>query len=105
MTWITQQAQAFLRAMNRLAGSPVSTLLSALVIGIALALPAGGQVLLASFLGLARDVSGTPQISLFMSLDASKAEVGEIDARLKKHADLDKAVSYTHLTLPTSDLV
>ena len=90
MTWITQQAQAFLRATNRLAGSPVSTLLSALVIGIALALPAGGQVLLASFLGLARDVSGTPQISLFMSLDASKAEVGEIDARLKKHADLDK---------------
>lgn len=90
MTWLVQQGQAFLRAARRLVGAPVSTLLSALVIGIALALPAGGQVLLASFLGLARDVSGTPQISLFLSLDASKTEVAEIEARLNKHSDVRK---------------
>lgn len=88
MNWFAQQAQAFARAVRRLAGAPLSTLLSALVIGIALALPAGGQVLLSSFLGLARDVSGTPQISLFLALDASKADVAQIDARLKGHADL-----------------
>lgn len=88
MNWFAQQARAFARAVRRLAGAPLSTLLSALVIGIALALPAGGQVLLSSFLGLARDVSGTPQISLFLALDASKADVAEIDARLKKHPDL-----------------
>lgn len=90
MNWFAQQAQAFARAVRRLAGAPLSTLLSALVIGIALALPAGGQVLLSSFLGLARDVSGTPQISLFLALDASKAEVAEIEARLNKHADIEK---------------
>jgi cell division transport system permease protein len=88
MNWFAQQARAFARAVRRLAGAPLSTLLSALVIGIALALPAGGQVLLSSFLGLARDVSGTPQISLFLALDASKADVAQIDARLKGHADL-----------------
>lgn len=88
MNWFAQQAQAFARAVRRLAGAPLSTLLSALVIGIALALPAAGQVLLSSFLGLARDVSGTPQISLFLALDASKADVAQIDARLKGHADL-----------------
>ena len=89
-SWFAQQGQAISRALGRLAGSPVSTLLSALVIGIALALPAGGQVLLGSFLGLARDVSGTPQISLFMTLDATRAEAGEIEARLKAHADIAK---------------
>ena len=88
MSWFAQQAQAFARAVRRLAGAPLSTLLSALVIGIALALPAGGQVLLSSFLGLARDVSGTPQISLFLAPDAPKADVAQIDARLKGHADL-----------------
>ncbi len=92
MSWIAQQGQAISRAVRRLAGSPVSTLLSALVIGIALALPAGGQVLLGSFLGLARDVSGTPQISLFMTLDATRAEAGEIEARLKAHADIAKLI-------------
>lgn len=92
MTWFAQQLRAMLQALRRLAAAPVGTLLSALVIGIALALPAGGQVLLTSFLGLARDVSGTPQISLFMTLDATKAESAEVEARLKSHADIAQIV-------------
>lgn len=90
MSWIRHQAQALRRAVHRLTASPVSTILSALVIGIALALPAGGEVILGSFLGLARDVTSTPQISLFMTLDADKSVVADVESRLRQRSDLSR---------------
>lgn len=89
-TWLHQHRHAARAALRRLASSPVGTFLSALVIGIALALPAGGHVALQSFLGLARDISGTPQISLFMRLDANKDQVAEVQSRLTGHPDIAK---------------
>lgn len=83
--WLAQHGQAFLLALRRLAASPVNTLLSLLAIGIALALPAGGQMLLANALLVARDAAPTPQISLFLDLGADKRAVEDVEARLKNH--------------------
>lgn len=83
--WLAQHGQAFLLALRRLAASPVNTLLSLLAIGIALALPAGGQMLLANALQVARDAAPTPQISLFLDLGADKRASQDIEARLKNH--------------------
>lgn len=94
MSFIGQHYRALARAVTRLAGQPANSILGALVIGTALALPAGGQLLLSNFLGLARGITGTPQISLFMSLEASEAEVAEVGARLKAHRD---AASVIHV--------
>jgi len=87
--WLLQHGKAFKWALQRLAASPANTLLSLIAIGIALALPAGGQMLLSNALQFARS-SGegnvTPQISLFLALDADKKAADQIAARLKNHA-------------------
>lgn len=86
--WLYLQARAFTQAFRRLAAQPLGTLLSALVVGIALSLPAAGYLLLDNIASLARGVSGTPEISIFMTPDASGADVAAIEKRLRTDADI-----------------
>lgn len=83
--WLLHHRQAAAQALRRLAATPLNTLLGALVLGIALALPAGGEMLLANFQRLAQRIAATPQISVFMALDATKKEVAEVESLLRKH--------------------
>jgi cell division transport system permease protein len=89
-TWLQQHLQAARYALSRLFKTPIGSLLSALVIGIALALPAGGHLALQTFLGLSRNLSATPEISLFMRLDASPEELAEVRTHLERHPDLER---------------
>ncbi len=82
--WLAQHRDAFGRAARRLAGSPVSTLLAAAVIGIALALPAAGEVLLRNLLALGSGVSGRPELSVFLATEADKGDAARIQARLRR---------------------
>ena len=82
--WLDHHRQAGLLALRRLAGAPVNSLLSLLAIGIALALPAGGQMLLANALQLAGTASAAPQISIFMAANAERQAAIEIESRLGK---------------------
>ena len=84
--WLAQHQAALGSAFRRLWAAPLNTLLSLLVIGIALTLPGAGYVLLDNLRDLGRNVSGVQQISLFMSLDASRKEVAEIENQLKQAA-------------------
>ena len=85
--WFIQHRAALASAFIRLWATPLNTLLSLLVIGIALTLPAAGYVLLDNLRDLGRNASGVQQISLFMTLDASKKDVGEIEAKLRVAAN------------------
>lgn len=85
--WFSQHRAALVSAFRRLWSTPLNTLLSLLVIGIALTLPGFGYVLLDNLRDLGRNASGVQQISLFMSLEASKKDVGEIESRLRAAAD------------------
>jgi cell division transport system permease protein len=69
-------------AARRLMAAPLNTLLSLIVIGAALALPAAGWVVLDNVQRFAGNVSGAQQISLFLTADGGKKEVAEIEARL-----------------------
>ncbi len=89
-TWLTHHREAAGLAVGRLLGAPVNTLLSILAIGIALALPAGGQMLLANALQVAGTTSSTPQISIFMAQNADAKAATEIAARLKKFGGIAK---------------
>lgn len=84
--WFAQHRAAVASAFRRLWATPLNTLLSLLVIGIALTLPGFGYVMLDNLHELGRNASGVQQISLFMNLDASKKEVGDIESRLKQVA-------------------
>ncbi len=84
--WLLHHRQAAEQALRRLAATPVNTLLGALVLGIALSLPAGGEMALANFHRLAQRIAATPQISVFMALDATRRDAADIESRLRKHA-------------------
>ncbi len=85
--WISLHRAALALAFRRLWATPLNTLLSLLVIGIALTLPAFGYVALDNLRTLGNSASGVQQISLFMSLDAGKKEIGEIESRLRQAAN------------------
>ncbi|MCX7163395.1 MAG: permease-like cell division protein FtsX [Betaproteobacteria bacterium] len=83
--WLFHHRDAALLAWRRLTAAPLSSLLSLLAIGVALALPAGGQMLLANALQLAGTTSAVPQISIFMAGNAERRAATEIGARLAKY--------------------
>lgn len=82
--FIAQHLAALRDALHRLLAAPLNTLLSLLVIGIALALPSAGWVVLDNLRGITGSASGVQQVSLFMALDASKKDVEEIESRLRE---------------------
>ena len=82
-TYFAMHLNALRDALRRLAASPLNSVLSFLVIGIALALPCAGWVVLDNLRGITGSASGVQQISLFMTIDAGPREVGEIGSRLR----------------------
>jgi cell division transport system permease protein len=83
--WLWHHLDALRVTVARLARTPVATLLNIGVIGVALALPAGLYVALFNLQGLARTLASDPQLSVFLALDAPRAEARKIEARLKQH--------------------
>ena len=83
-TYLTQHANALRDAAQRLVAAPLNTLLALLVIGVALALPSAGWVVLDNLRALLGNASGAPQISLFLQLEANRKDVSEIETRLRE---------------------
>ncbi|MDH3319518.1 MAG: permease-like cell division protein FtsX [Betaproteobacteria bacterium] len=79
-TWLRQHRGAFTRAVHKLLAQRAATLLNALVIGVALSLPAGGYALLANLQGVAQRFTFEPQVSVFLKPEAKRAE---LEARLR----------------------
>jgi cell division transport system permease protein len=74
--WLRQHRQALARGASRVG------VLNVVVIGVALALPAGGYALLESLRTLTGRLSLEPQISLF--LDGKRTDVDGLAARIKR---------------------
>ena len=81
--WLRHHALSFAQTIRRFAATPFASLLNALVIGVALALPLGGYVLLANLQQFARGLAADPQISVFLAPEASKSDITELDRRLR----------------------
>jgi len=71
---------------SKLAGS-----LNILVIGIALSLPAGMYAMLQNAQGLVAQLSGSPQISLFLHMDAKSDDVDRLRRQLAQYPDISRA--------------
>lgn len=81
--WLRHHRMALRSALGKLAGHKAGGMVSALVIGVALSLPAGGYALLEGLVSLSGGVALEPQISVFLKMDASKADADRLAARLK----------------------
>jgi len=90
MSWLAAHAKGARLALSRLGATPFNTLLATLGIGIALALPAGGQLLLNQLANLNRGAAATPQITLFMKVDAERKAAQSVENRLKERGDVGK---------------
>ena len=86
--WLNLHLHAIRVAAGRLLRQPVGTLLSALVVGIALSLPAGGHLVLDNVATLARGVSGSPEISIFLKREGGTEAVAAVESKLHEADDV-----------------
>lgn len=86
--WLYLHLRAFAYALRRLAGQPFGSLLSALVMGAALTLPAMGYILWDDIAVLIRGISGKPEISLFLDDAADSAQAAAIQRNLQDELQL-----------------
>lgn len=75
--WLRQHARAMKEGARRIGA------LNVLVIGVALALPAGGYAMLESLRSLSGRVQLDPQVTLFMAPDAKRADAEALGQRLR----------------------
>jgi len=90
MNTLTEHLRVLRATLQRLLLTPNATLLNVTIIGIALSLPVGGYVLLKSVQSLAAQVTGTPQISVFLASSTSASEIERIGDKLKQHAAIER---------------
>ncbi len=89
--WLRQHSQALRRAATKLAAQRMASMLNALVIGIALALPAGGYTLLANLHAVSSRFTLEPQISVFMAVETKAADADALGRHLRQDARIASA--------------
>jgi len=77
-----RHAQALLGSLGRLARQPLATLLTVLVIGIALALPAALYLTVANMRSVTRGLDDTVQLSVYFRLSTTEAEAKKAAAAI-----------------------
>ena len=82
--WLAQHQAALRDAVRRMTAAPLNSLLSLLVIGVALTLPTAGWLTLDNLRQLAGDAPGVQQISIFLTVEAGNREFNDIDSRLRE---------------------
>lgn len=86
--WLSHHLQGALATLGRLFRSPLPTLMTVSVIGIALALPAGLYVLTRNLSVLGSGWEQTASISLFMKSEVSTAQATALASTLRSRDDL-----------------
>jgi len=89
-SWLRQHRRALIAAIGKLAAQKASGVVSALVIGVALSLPAGGYALLEGLSSLASGVALEPQISVYLKPGSTKDDAHALAARLKADARIGR---------------
>ena len=94
-SWLTRHLQTFFYTLGLLSRAPLASFLTAAVIGMALALPAGLYVLLENVQDATRGWDGSNEISLFLKLDVGDDGAGAIAADLRKWPEVAAATVIT----------
>ncbi|MSQ53548.1 MAG: ABC transporter permease [Betaproteobacteria bacterium] len=84
IAWLRHHVHSFVRTLLRLLSTPVGSALNVVVIGVALALPLAGYILLKNLHALAGGFATQAQVSLFLDRDANANDVKSIGDRLRK---------------------
>jgi cell division transport system permease protein len=82
--WGTRHVQVLLSTLGRLSRSPIATLMTAAVIGIAVALPAGLHLVVKNVQSLSGAWEGSASISLFLRTEVSAQAAEDLATRLRQ---------------------
>lgn len=88
--WLNRHLQTLVGSLGRLSQQPVSNLLTILVIGIALALPACLQVLVANARSVTGDLSNAVDISVYLKRSVSEQQAREVADKIRQRRDIAK---------------
>lgn len=77
--------------LRRMFSPPLAGVFNLLVIGITLSLPAGLYVLLNNVQTLTAHLSSTPQISLYLQMDAQEDDIAKLRKQLEQHPDITQS--------------
>jgi cell division transport system permease protein len=69
-------------------GSPLASLLNIIVIGVAFSLPAGVYMLIGNVQSFSGQLSGAPQLSVFLKLGTSKGAIEKLESHLRQHPQI-----------------
>lgn len=86
--WLAHHLHSLKIATERFRATPLATLFTVLVIGVAVALPAGLYALLSNLDRAAGDVKPVPELTLFLHQDQQETEGVALGARLRNDADI-----------------
>lgn len=87
-TWITQHAFVLLHTLKRLFSTPMTSLLSIIVMGIALSLPTGIYIVMKNLQSAAGQAIELPQMSLFLKYDLTPQDLANIRERLEEDPNI-----------------
>jgi cell division transport system permease protein len=86
IAWARHHVQSGAAALRRLGRSPLALALNVVAVGIALALPLGGYLVLENVGRLAERGGAKPQLSVYFALDAGEADIERVRAALGQSA-------------------
>ena len=87
-TWLSHHWHAFYLALRRLAGAPLASLLNITVIGVAFSLPTGVYMLLSNVQNFSGQLSGAPQLSIFLKPGTDKVTIEKFESHLRQHPQI-----------------
>lgn len=88
-SWLANHVWALVSTLGTLYRTPVSTLMTTVVIGIALALPAGLYIVLQNIQYLSSSWDKGTQVSLFLHQDVKQKDAQLLATQLRKHAEIE----------------
>ena len=88
MVWLTRHLQTCIGTLGRLSAQPIPTLLTILVIGIALALPACLQVLVINARAASGDLNRAVDLSVYLKVNTPIAQAEQIAATVRLRKDV-----------------
>ena len=86
--WFAHHLYVWFFSLGQIARTPLPSLMTAAVIGIALALPTGLYLLLENVQYISRDWGGAAQISLFLNKNLTEAQVHKLAEQLLQRPDI-----------------
>jgi len=87
--WFMRHLQVALSSLGRLTRSPIGTLMTATVLGIAVSLPAGMWVMLDNVKQISGNWDGGASLSMFLKADTNEQQVDELIGKLKLMPEIE----------------